>query len=83
METVNIQTARNNLNDLVDSVINYSKPVALINDKGESVVIISAGDWEAIQETLYLNSVPGMAQSILAEDEPIEEREIFDPDEEW
>jgi len=28
--------------------------------------IISADDWRAIQETLYLLSVPGMRESILA-----------------
>ena len=28
-------------------------------------VLVSAADWQAIQETLYLLSVPGMRESIL------------------
>ena len=27
-------------------------------------MIISEDDWKAIQETIYLNSIPGMAESI-------------------
>jgi antitoxin YefM len=31
---------------------------------GHDAVLISAEDWQAIQETLYLLSVPGMRESI-------------------
>ena len=46
-------------------------------------MLLSEEDWNALQETVYLNSVPGLAESILAEDESLEEREIYDPDQEW
>jgi antitoxin YefM len=37
-------------------------------------VLVSLEDWTAIQETLYLMSIPGMKESILeASKEPIEE----------
>ena len=37
-------------------------------------MIISEDDWKAIQETIYLNSIPGMAESIREGGEtPIEE----------
>ena len=36
--------------------------------------MIAKEDWEAIQETLYLTSIPGMAESIIAAaNTPIEE----------
>ena len=35
--------------------------------KNGDVVMISLDDWEAIQETLYLVSIPNMRESILKE----------------
>ena len=47
-------------------------------------VLISEDDWNTIQETLYLNSISGMAESIIeAGKEPIEECATYNPDEEW
>ena len=47
-------------------------------------VLISEEDWNAIQETLYLNAIPGMTESIVeAGKEPIEECSVYDPNEEW
>lgn len=38
----------------------------------------------AIQETLYLNSIPGMTESILkAGKENMSEGTVYDPEEEW
>jgi antitoxin YefM len=36
----------------------------LITGKGGNAVLLSESDWSAIQETLYLLSVPGMRESI-------------------
>ena len=35
-----------------------------LTDKRNSAVLVSEEDWSAIQETLYLLSVPGMRESI-------------------
>ncbi|WP_288143730.1 type II toxin-antitoxin system Phd/YefM family antitoxin, partial [Accumulibacter sp.] len=35
-----------------------------IAGKRSSAVLLSAEDWQAVQETLYLLSVPGMRESI-------------------
>ena len=54
-----------------------------INISGNAV-LISEDDWNAIQETLYLNSIPGMAESIIAADkEPLANCSTYDPNEEW
>ncbi|HBI21240.1 MAG TPA: type II toxin-antitoxin system prevent-host-death family antitoxin [Legionella sp.] len=55
--------ARSSLYRLVDEVAQSHQPI-LITGKNNNAVLVSERDWESIQETLYLMSVPGMAQSI-------------------
>ncbi len=55
--------ARANLYRLIDETSESHRPV-LIAGKRSSAVLLSAEDWEAIQETLYLLAVPGMRESI-------------------
>ncbi|MEE8441266.1 MAG: type II toxin-antitoxin system Phd/YefM family antitoxin [Spirochaetia bacterium] len=63
MSTTNATNARRNLFRLIDEVNESHEPV-LITGKRGSAVLVSEGDWRAIEETLYLNAIPGMAQSI-------------------
>lgn len=63
MTTITASKARANLFRLIDETAESHQPV-LISGKRNSVVLISAEDWEAIQETLFLLSVPGMGESI-------------------
>ena len=83
MTAVNATTARQNLYQLIAEVNRNSMPVVITNNRGKNAVLLSEEDWNALQETVYLNSVPGLAESILAGDEALEEREIYDPDKEW
>ena len=83
MTAVNATTARQNLYQPRAEVNRSSIPVVITNNRGKNAVLLSEEDWNALQETVYLNSVPGLADSILAEDESLEEREIYDPDKEW
>lgn len=84
MTAINITQARNNLYKLVAEVNASSQPVTITNNRGKNGVLISEDDWNAIQETLYLNSIPGMTESILeAGREPVSEGTVYDPDEEW
>ena len=83
MTAVNATTARQNLYQLIAEVNRSSIPVVITNNRGKNAVLLSEEDWNALQETVYLNSIPGLAESILAEDESLEEREIYDPDQEW
>ena len=41
----------------------YSEPTLIVSKKGNAV-LISESDWNAIQETIYLNSIPGIVESI-------------------
>lgn len=69
---MNLTTARKNIYRLVDEVNESHVPI-LLTGKSEAV-LVSKEDWDAIQETLYLQTIPGMVESIMAADaEPISE----------
>lgn len=55
--------ARVALYRLIDETADSHQPVQ-ITGKRNNAVLLSEGDWRAIQETLYLFSVPGMRESI-------------------
>lgn len=40
------------------------KPITITNSKGKSAVLIGEDEWAAIEETLYLESIPGMVEKI-------------------
>ena len=63
MSAINITNARKELYNLVEDVNLYSEPTLIVSKKGNAV-LISESDWNAIQETIYLNSIPGMVESI-------------------
>ncbi len=58
MHVVSYSEARNHLKRLCDQV-RRSRIPARIKRRGGDVVIIAAEDWEAIQETLSIQSIPG------------------------
>lgn len=64
MDIFSASQARANLFKLLEQVNQESKPCIITSRKGDGV-LISKDDWESIQETLYLQSIPGMQQSII------------------
>lgn len=58
-----VTTARKYLYRLINEVNESHVPVT-ITGKERSAVLVSEEDWNAIQETLYLSSIPGMTESI-------------------
>jgi prevent-host-death family protein len=63
MNSITATEARKQLYSLLDDVAESHHPIQ-ITGKRSSAVLISEDDWRAIQETLYLQSVPGMKASI-------------------
>ncbi|MEA3380126.1 MAG: type II toxin-antitoxin system Phd/YefM family antitoxin [Pseudomonadota bacterium] len=63
MSTLSATEARANLYRVIDETAESHEPV-LITSKRNNAVLLSESDWNAIQETLYLLSVPGMRESI-------------------
>ena len=64
MSTVSATEARKRLYNLIDEVQQSHEPVQITGKRGNAV-LLSEADWNAIQETLHLVSIPGMRVSIL------------------
>jgi antitoxin YefM len=64
MGSISASEARRRLFALIDEVRESHQPVEIHGKRG-SAVLLSEQDWRAIQETLYLASIPGMRESIL------------------
>ncbi|NYT76966.1 type II toxin-antitoxin system Phd/YefM family antitoxin [Alcaligenaceae bacterium] len=62
-KTMTASEARANLYRLIDQTAESHQPIRIAG-KRTSAVLVSEADWDAIQETLYLVSVPGMRDSI-------------------
>lgn len=63
MQTLTASEARANLYRLMDQAAESHQPIVIAGKRGNAV-LISSEDWDAIQETLHLLSVPGMRESI-------------------
>jgi len=63
MPTLTATQARSKLYRLIDETAASHQPVTITGKRGNAV-LISEEDWIALQETLYLMSVPGMRKSI-------------------
>lgn len=63
MPTLTASEARANLYRLIDQTTESHQPIHIAG-KRASAVLLSTEDWQAIQETLYLLSIPGMRASI-------------------
>ena len=80
MDILSASQARANLFKLLEQVNQDSKPRIITSRKGDGV-LISKDDWESIQETLYLQSVPGLVESIKqaeADDKWVSEAEFME-----
>jgi len=64
MTTLNATEARANLYKLIDDTTVNHEPVFITGKRGNAVLLAEA-DWNAINETLHLLSVPGMRESIV------------------
>ena len=64
MTTLTATIARKQLYSLMDDVADSHEPIH-ITGKRHSAVLVSADDWRAIEETLFLESIPGMKDSIV------------------
>lgn len=63
MTSLSAAEARANLDRLIDQVNADSEPVTITGLRGNAV-LVGEDAWRAIQETLYLQSIPGMSESL-------------------
>ncbi|MBI3564500.1 MAG: type II toxin-antitoxin system Phd/YefM family antitoxin [Elusimicrobia bacterium] len=64
MTTLTASAARAKLYKLLDQAAATHEPIQITGRRG-GAVLIADEDWRAIQETLYLLSIPGMRESIV------------------
>lgn len=65
MTGITATEARSNLYRLIDETAESHQPIVIMGKRNKAV-LVSEDDWAAIQESLYLLSVPGMRESIRA-----------------
>lgn len=64
MTVLTASKAKVDLDQIIDQADQSHAPI-VITGKRANAVLIAEEDWNAIQETLYLVSIPGMRESIL------------------
>ncbi len=63
MKAITVSRARVQWYQLLDQIAVSHEPIQ-INGRRSNAVLISEEGWQAVQETLYLLSIPGMRESI-------------------
>lgn len=63
MTSITASEARARLYGLLDEAAESGEPIQ-ITGRRNNAILVSERDWRAIQETLYLLSIPGMRESI-------------------
>lgn len=64
MTNITATEARRQLYRLVDEVQESHEPIQITGKRGNAV-LVGEDDWRAVQETLFLVSIPGMRESII------------------
>ena len=64
MTTLDATEARTRLYSLIDESAQTHRPIMITGGEHGNAVLLAEDDWNAINETLYLISVPGMRESI-------------------
>jgi antitoxin YefM len=78
MKTITASSAKAHLYRLIEEVAESSEAIQ-ITSKGANAVLVSEQEWRAIQETMYLLSIPGMRESIREGLETLAEECVEEP----
>lgn len=74
MTSISVTSLRKDIYNVIARVNADCAPVAITNSRGKGAVLVGEADWAAIEETLYLMDIPGMAESLLVgRAEPLDE----------
>lgn len=67
MPAISIADAKKNFYKICDEVNDASSPILITNDNGRNCYLIGEKDFNAILETVFLNSIEGLSDSIINE----------------
>lgn len=83
MTNTNATNFRQNIFEYLNQAILHND-IINVNTKNGNAILISEEEYNGMLETLYLNSIPNMVESIIsAKNEPLSEYEKYDQAEEW
>jgi len=83
MSITNISALRKNLFGSLETVVEYNDAIT-VNTKKGNAVIISEEEYNAMRETIFLASQPGLIQRIKeGENEDISSMPVYNPNEKW
>ncbi|MGH3655438.1 MAG: type II toxin-antitoxin system Phd/YefM family antitoxin [Micromonosporaceae bacterium] len=78
METTSLSDLKAHLSEYADRAEHQHERFAITRNGRPAVVLLSADEWESIQETLYWLSQPGLKDEIAAADADIEAGRVLD-----
>ena len=64
MSPITASMAQRNFNEILDSVIKNGDTISIATDDG-AAILVNQDEWNGMIETLYLQSIPGMKESII------------------
>ena len=64
MQTIDITEVKKDIFSLADRLKKSAAPLLVVNSFGSNFVVISEDEWNNIQETLSLASIPGYGETI-------------------
>ncbi len=83
MPVTNVSALRKNLFNSLETVIEYNDTIT-VNTKKGNAIIISEEEYNAMRETIFLTSQPGLLKRIKeGEKEDIATMAVYNPNEEW
>ena len=71
MQTLPISKVKDRLNELVDEAIQTQEHVTITKNGVPAAVLVSADEWESLQETLFWLSRPGLRESLVESDRDV------------
>ena len=64
MSHMTASIAKDNFNAILDAVIKQGDTISIATDDG-AAMLVNQNEWFGMMETLYLQSIPGMKESIM------------------
>lgn len=64
MQTIDINEVRKDIFSFGDRLKESATPLLVVNSSGSNFIVISEDEWNNIQETLSLTSIPGYGETI-------------------
>ena len=65
MTSISATAFRKDVYNIIARANEDCAPIAITNTKGKGAVLVGEDEWAAIEETLYLMGIPGMAESLV------------------